>query len=163
LSEYKTKQYTSSFYKERVNILKKALQPVPIYTVLNSNEELILAQPIQNLNDNKKSSLKEVMYDFVCSANHIANSKERKLGLFFFNRKDAEMHLQTILSQDPDGVQRIGLALHCISLDSAYDIVRQSHPTIDFKFVPSSLIFIYFLYFSDKGFGLVSLVSMILD
>lgn len=138
LNEYKAKQYTSTFYKESGNILKKTLQNVPVYIVLNSNQEFILAQPIQNLNNDKKSSsLKSAMYDFVSSTNHIANSKERKLGFFFFNRKDAEMHLQTILSQDPDGVQRIGLALHCISLDSAYELVRQSHPTIDFKFVPN--------------------------
>ena len=138
LNKYKAKQYTSSFYKERASVLKRALQNVPIYVVLNSNQEFILAQPIQNLNNDKKSnSLKETLYDFVSATNHISNSKERKLGLFFFNRKDAEMHLQTILSQDYDGVQRIGLSLHCISLDSAYEMMRQSHPTIDFKFVPN--------------------------
>ena len=138
LNNYKEKQYTSSFYKERAGVLKKTLQNVPVYVVLNSNQEFILAQPIQNLNNDKKSnSLKEILYDFVSSTNHISNSKERKLGLFFFNRKDAEMHLQTILSQDQEGVQRLGLALHCISLDSAYEIMRQTHPTIDFKFVPN--------------------------
>ena len=138
LTEYKIKQYTSSFYKERASLLKRAIQNIPVYIVLNSNQEFVLAQPVQNLSTDKKSnSLKETIYDFVSASNHVSNSKERKLGLFFFNRKDAEMHLQTILSQDPEGVQRIGLALHCISLDSAYDVVRQSHSSIDFKFVPN--------------------------
>ena len=138
VKEYKVKQYTSTFYKERVNILKKALQNVPVYVVLNSNHEFILAQPIQNLSKDKKSNvLKETMYEFVSATNHISTSEERKLGLFFFNRKDAEMHLQTILSQDFEGVQRIGLALHCISLDSAYSIMRHAHSNIDFKFVPN--------------------------
>ena len=138
LNEYKTKQSTSTFYRERTYALKKALQNVPVYIVLNSNQEFILANPIRhNSSEKTQNPLKETVYKFACESNDVSNAKEAKLGLFFLNKKDAEMHLQTILSQDPEGSKQIGLTLHCVGLDTAYEIMRQSHVDIDFKFVPN--------------------------
>ena len=137
LDEYKMKRYTSAFYEDQAAPLKEALKRIPVYIVLNSNQELILARPVNRENETPKNPIYETLFNFVCSSNHISSVKEAKLGLFFMSRKDAEMHKNTIFKQDPQGAKRVGLAIHCVGLDSAYQIMRQSHSNVDFKIVPN--------------------------
>ena len=60
----------------------------------------------------------------------------QQLGFFFMSRSDAETYLQEIAKVDTNGTETVGLAIHCISLDSAYNITREHHPGIDFRIVP---------------------------
>ena len=48
-----------------------------------------------------------------------------------------ETYLKEVAKADIDTTQLLGVSLHCISLDSAYQITREHHPGIDFRFVPN--------------------------
>ena len=52
------------------------------------------------------------------------------------DRHEAEIYLTEIAKSDIDRTKILGLTINCISLDSAYQITREHHPGIDFRFVP---------------------------
>lgn len=133
IRNYKTNKSTSSFYQDQTTSLKRALQRVPVYVVVNSNQEIVLAQPY----DSVKVVQKKVKHAFAKAQENISVTNEGKLGLFFLGKKDAEIYLKDIMAtRNPESLG-IGLTLHCIGLDSAYEIMRQSHPNIGFKLVPN--------------------------
>lgn len=130
---YKTNKYTSSFYQDQTASLERALQKIPVYVVVNSNQEIVLAQPY----DSVKVVQKKVKHMFAKKQKNISITNEGKLGLFFMGKADAETYLKDIMAtRNPEGLG-IGLTLHCIGLDSAYEIMRQPHPNIGFKLVPN--------------------------
>lgn len=49
IRNYKTNKSTSSFYQDQTTSLKRALQRVPVYVVVNSNQEIVLAQPYDSV------------------------------------------------------------------------------------------------------------------
>jgi hypothetical protein len=60
-----------------------------------------------------------------------------KLGFFFLSPVDAEVYLQEIAKSDMEGTQTLGLSIHCIGLNTAYSVIREHHPGIDFRLVPN--------------------------
>jgi hypothetical protein len=53
-----------------------------------------------------------------------------------FSRSDAETYLKEIAKSDIEGKKTVGLSIHCIGLSSAYNVTREHHPGVDFRFVP---------------------------
>jgi hypothetical protein len=59
------------------------------------------------------------------------------IGLFFMARQDAETYLKEIAREDPIGTNTVGLSLHCISLDYAYQLAHKFNADIDYRFIPN--------------------------
>ena len=131
------KKYSSNFYRKQTKSIQSALSSVPIYVVLNGLNEIVLNKP-RNFENSQTTGkyLKQAVYDY-CGSFDSSLEKRQQLGFFFLNRTDAETYLQEIAKSDINGTETVGLALHCISLDSVYNITREHHPGIDFRIVPN--------------------------
>jgi len=130
---------TSNFYKNKTKVLQEALRNVPVFIVLNGHGEIVLNGPSNIVGVNLKNLPtvgEKLLYDY-CGAFDLNVASRQKLGLFFLNLDDAEIYLQEIAKTDRDGTETLGLSIHRIGLDSAYKIVREHHPGIDFRFVPN--------------------------
>jgi len=130
------KRYSSNFYQKQTKPIKNALSSVPIYVILNGLNEIVLNKP-QNLESSQTANkfLKQVIYDS-CGAFDSSLEKRQQVGVFFMARTDAETYLQEIAKTDMNGTETVGLAIHCISLDSAYNVTREHHPGVDFRIIP---------------------------
>lgn len=130
------KRVTSNFYKKQTKDIQNTLASVPIYVVLNGLNEIVLNKPRDlSSSGNSDNILKTVVYDY-CGSFDSSLEKRQQTGFFFMNRLDAEIYLQEIARSDMNGTETVGLTIHCIGLDSAYNITREHHSGIDFRFVP---------------------------
>jgi len=93
---------------------------------------------------NLERNPKQLMYDFSGGFDPRNDQINPQTGLFFFNYKDARMYLKHITRTHrfwyKSKLQRrpyTGYSLHCLGLDSAYRIMRESHPGVDFRLVPN--------------------------
>jgi hypothetical protein len=133
---YKNKRITSEFYTKKTKPIQEKLKNIPVYTILNGRGEIILANSFSKLiRKEKKAFLIENLYNY-CGAFDSQTIENYSSGLFFLDRYSAELYLKEVVNSDLDGAKALGLSLHCISLDSAYRVTRESHPNIDFRFVP---------------------------
>jgi len=130
------KTYSSNFYRKQTKDIQDSLSSVPIYVVLNGLNEIILNKP-QNFENSSTANkyLKQVIYDY-CGAFDSSLEKRQEVGFFFMSCSDAETYLQEIARSDMNGTETVGLSIHCISLDSAYNVTREHHPGIDFRIIP---------------------------
>lgn len=130
------KRYSSNFYQKQTTSIQKTLASVPIYVILNGLDEIVLTKP-RNLEGSQSlnTSVKQVIYDY-CGAFDSSLERRQQIGFFFTNRIDAENYLQEIARADVNGTETVGLSIHCIGLDSAYNITREHHPGIDFRIIP---------------------------
>ena len=130
------KRYSSNFYQKQTTSIQKTLSSVPVYVILNGLDEIVLTKP-RNLEGSQSfnTSVKQVIYDY-CGAFDSSLERRQQVGFFFTNRLDAETYLQEIARSDVTGTETVGLSIHCIGLDSAYNITREHHPGIDFRIIP---------------------------
>ena len=134
---YTNKALATDFYKNSNVKIRESLQHVPVFIVLNSKNEIVLAKK-RILNSNKTEySYKNLSTYWGSSKNHNSAEEFTNLGLFFFNRKDADIYLSSILKSQLKQIKPKGFSVHCIGLDSAYEVTRNYHPEIDFRFIPS--------------------------
>ena len=134
VKNYNNKKISNNFYKKYTKEIVESLQTVPVYFVLNGYSEIVSADPV--LQYSKINTLSEKMYDFFGVFNGHSN-KVSKLGLFFLDQRDAMMYLQKIAQEDSLGTGELGLSIHCRSLGSVYELIRDYDPEIDFRFVPN--------------------------
>jgi|TARA_B110000046_G_scaffold43124_1_gene47996 hypothetical protein len=130
------KRYSSNFYQKQTTNIQKTLASVPVYVILNGLDEIVLTKP-RNLEGSQSfnNSVKQVIYDY-CGAFDSSLERRQQVGFFFTNRLDAENYLQEIARADVNGTETVGLSIHCVGLDSAYNITREHHPGIDFRIIP---------------------------
>ena len=114
---------------------------IPIYVVLNSWGEIVLAKPVfgtfNQLVRNPLINIKEQIYNSCGAFEDVKTTRESKLGLFFLTEKDAENYMREIISKDKSGASIAGVSVNCINLLSAYKLMCDHHPSIDFRFIPS--------------------------
>ena len=135
---YINKIFTSRFYKERTKPICDSLEKIPVYAVLNGQQELVLAKPFASeLESDNNNVLTTAFYRSVSPASDSLVASTPQLGLFFFEKNDALMYLEGIIENDPESVNQAGLSVHCLSLDCAYKIIKEYHPNLDFRFVPN--------------------------
>nr|YP_010930416.1 hypothetical chloroplast RF80 [Ochrosphaera neapolitana]WKK50144.1 hypothetical chloroplast RF80 [Ochrosphaera neapolitana] len=133
---YKDRAFTSNFYSKGTAPIQRALRSIPVYTIVNGQQDIVLVSPmIPSLQSSNQ--INATIDNFVGRAQGSTVNSNLKLGLFFFEKKDALMYLESIAETDPLDVDQIGLSVHCLGLDCAYDIIKQHHPTIDFRLVPN--------------------------
>ena len=134
---YLNKVFASNFYNKKTKTIQDALAPVPVFAVLNCQNEIVLSKSINfSRSQGANNTLTQTLYNFSSSIDPLVESYP-KLGFFFMNRLDAETYLQEVAKVDIEGTKTSGLAIHCIGLHSAYRITREHHPGIDFRFVPN--------------------------
>lgn len=136
---YKAKKTTSDFYAKQENFIKSNLQNIPVYVILNGNKEIVLAHhPLQDffLPGTNQSFITEAQ-NALSPDSVESRSFNSHLGIFFLDLADAEMHLANILKSDSKEASRLGLAIHCVGLDSAYRLMHNHHPGVEFRFLPS--------------------------
>jgi hypothetical protein len=134
---YLNKLFTSNFYNKKTKTIQNALSHVPVFAVLNCQNEIVLSKSINfSRSQGPKNNLTQTLYNYSNSVDPLVESYP-KLGFFFLNRLDAETYLQEVAKIDIDGTKTVGLSIHCVGLHSAYRITREHHPGIDFRFVPN--------------------------
>jgi hypothetical protein len=127
---------SSNFFQKKTKEIQLALANIPIFVVLNGQGEIILNKPSNILNSqNVRAYLNEKLYNW-CGGFDLAVEKKPKFGCFFFNFADAEQYLKEVARFDIEGTQTVGLSIYCTNLGSAYNVTREYHPGIDFRFVP---------------------------
>jgi hypothetical protein len=135
LEGYSDKIRTSKFYKSlEYKDIQHSIQNVPVFIILNGYNEIITANPTNNF-DLISNKIEESIYDF-CGAFDSRFTRNKKLGLFFMEKADADMYMKEIAKVNVDGVKTSGLSIHCVGLDYAYTLARQYNPKIDFRFIP---------------------------
>lgn len=125
---------SSRFYGKQTSVLQKALSTVPTYVVKNGLDEIVLTKTKQS--QRAGSILKSVAHNYNGGGDSESTLRPQ-VGFFFMNRFDAELYLQEIATSDIDGTETVGLSIHCVGLDSAYNTMREYHPGIDFRIVPN--------------------------
>jgi len=130
------KNYSSNFYRNQTKTIQKALSSVPVYIVLNGLNEIVLNKP-HNIESSQTTNnyLKQAIYNY-CGAFDSSLEKRQQVGFFFMTYSAAETYLQEVAKSDINGTEMVGLSIHCISLDSVYNITQEYHPGIDFRIVP---------------------------
>lgn len=127
---------SSNFFLKKTKKIQKTLEKIPVFVILNGQNEIVLSKPSNNLTTKSVANyINEKVYDFA-GAFDSQVEKQSQMGLFFMNLGDAEKYIKEVAKADFGGTQTVGLTIHCTSLDSAYKITREHHPGIDFRFVP---------------------------
>lgn len=151
-----------NFYNKKINPISQALKNIPVYIIVNGRNELVLSNVTHqkahsnvdflDLNDFVTTNLNGNYNDLKSLANKVSpgvtekalSIKSKKFGFIFFDLAEAELYLDTIIQNSEQtghtkrakGVDKIGLSIHCIGLDSAYKLLRHSS-NVDFRLVPN--------------------------
>jgi len=132
----KKKINSSNFYSRNLADIFSSLSSVPIFAIINGENEIVTSKAYNSdLRQSLDSYLSRLIYDY-CGAFDLNNQNRPDLGLFFFDKADAENYLKSIAKTDIDGTKTVGLTIHSIGLDSAYKLTREYHPNVDFRFLP---------------------------
>ena len=117
ISLFKTNRRNPNFPTEQQKLILKELKKVPVYTVVNGNDEIILASPRENNNDNSLNWVYKQYHNWF-----IWKQDEGPItvGLFFSNKQDAESYLHEVCLKDPRGAQNLGLSVKSTGLNTFY-------------------------------------------
>lgn len=125
-------QRQAEFPTQQQKIILSKLKQVPIYTVVNGYNEIVIASPRSMPPKNSIEWLYDKYYDnFLWKEDKGAVS----LGLFFVNREDAETYLQEVCKKDPKGAEDIGLSVKSVGLDTFYELNRTSKPRVQARLI----------------------------
>lgn len=132
VSIFKTNRRNPDFPTEQQKSILTELKKVPIYTVVNGNNEIILASPRE---DGKNNSFQWFYKQY---HNWFIWKKDEgpiTVGLFFSNKEDAESYLHEICLKDPRGAQNFGLSVKITGLDTFYYLNRTSSPKTQIRII----------------------------
>lgn len=135
LKGFLDKSFTSNFFANVTKPLKKALETSPVYVVLNGQDKIVLAHET-SFGSPKVPSNK--LYDICGAFADNGTLKNGKLGLAFFAYNDAKIFMDAIVDLEPDETRIVGLAIHCVSLGSVYELMRSNYPGTDFRLIPDT-------------------------
>ena len=159
LNDYANTVTSSDFYTKKTNTMRQALKTVPVYVIVNGNNELVLVTTRSGrfqFNSDFSTSLSNEQNVEVTQrrltrrpasrklVEKTLSSQTKKFGFMFFDQNEAELYLDSIMEQSEEsthtkrsrGLNKVGLSIHCIGLDSAYDLVMR-RSNVDFRFIPS--------------------------
>lgn len=116
---------------EQKYLLSK-LKFVPVYTIVNNNNEIVTASP----RDSKSFySLKWVQEKFKELFFWTHDDGPVSLHLFFMNQEDASSYLHEICKKEPKEAENSGLKLKSLGLDVFYKLNRTSPPKTQSRLV----------------------------
>jgi hypothetical protein len=108
------------------------LKKVPVYTVVNGNNEIILASPRQEISQSSVQWLCNQYYNWFIWKE---DQGPVTIGLFFSNKEDAESYLHEVCLRDPRGAQNLGLSVKSTGLDTFYYLNRTSSPNVQVRMI----------------------------
>jgi|TARA_B100001142_G_scaffold297264_1_gene319569 hypothetical protein len=132
ISVLKKNRRNPQFPTEQQKLILTELKKVPVYTVVNGNDEIILASPREESNDNSLKWFYKQYYNWFVWKN---DDGPVTIGLFFSNKEDAESYLHEICLKDPRGAQNLGLSVKSTGLDTFYYLNRTSNPQVQLKMI----------------------------
>src|SRR6056297_643273 len=135
LKGFLDKTSTSNFFANVTKPLKKVLETSPVYVILNGQDKIVLAHET-TLGSPKVPNNK--LYVICGAFADNGTLKNGKLGLAFFAYNDAKAFMDAIVDLEPDETRIVGLAIHCVSLGSVYELMRSTHPGTDFRLIPDT-------------------------
>ena len=117
--------------QEQKNIINK-LKQIPIYTVVNNQNEVITASPREY---SQLNSLRWIQnkYNNIFLWEH--DTGPVSLSLFFMNKEDASSYLHEVCRREPKESEISGLRVKTISLDVFYKFNRTSKPKMQSRLV----------------------------
>ena len=132
ISLFASNKRNPNFPTEQQKILLKELKRVPVYTVVNGNNEIILASPREETNKNSLQWFYNQYYNWFIWEN---DEGPITVGLFFSDREDAESYLHEVCLKDPRGAQNLGLSVRTTGLDTFYYLNRTSNPKVQLRMI----------------------------
>ena len=132
LSLLKTNRRSPNFPTEQQKIILTELKRVPVYTVVNGNNEIILASPREETSKNSLQWFYNQYYNWFIWQN---DERPVTIGLFFSNKEDAESYLHEVCLKDPRGAQNSGLRIKSTGLDTFYYLNRTSNPRVQLRMI----------------------------
>ena len=132
LSIFTTNRRNPSFPTEQQKTILTELKRVPVYTVVNGNNEIILASPREETNKNSLQWFYNQYYNWFIWKN---DEGPITVGLFFSNKEDAESYLHEVCLKDPRGAQNSGLSIQSTGLDTFYYLNRTSNPRVQLRMI----------------------------
>jgi hypothetical protein len=125
-------QRAPSFPTAQNKLLLSKLNDIPVYVVVTNKKELITASPRSNKDITIGDWISTKYYNwFVWKEDEGPVS----LGLFFMDKHSAEMYLQEICKNDPQGSEKVGVETAIVGLDKFYEMNRTSSPGFQVKLI----------------------------
>ena len=129
---FKTSRRNPNFPTEIQKIILTQLKKVIVYTVVNGNNEIILASPREGNNNNSFQWFYDLYYNWFIWKE---DEGPINIGLFFLNQEEADSYLHEICLKDPRGAQNIGLKIKSTGLDTFYHLNRTSNPKTQVRLI----------------------------
>ena len=124
LSMFSNKRSPNFPTREQKSLLAK-LKQVPVYAVVNKQNEIITASPRDYHSSNSLQWLKN-KYQEIFFWEYDEGSIS--VNLFFMNKEDAASYLHEICKREPKEAENLGLKVRTIGLDVFYRLNRTSAP-----------------------------------
>jgi hypothetical protein len=124
LSMFSNKRSPNFPTREQKSLLAK-LKQVPVYAVVNKQNEIITASPRDYRSSNSLQWLKN-KYQEIFFWEYDEGSIS--VNLFFMNKEDAASYLHEICKREPKEAENLGLKVRTIGLDVFYRLNRTSAP-----------------------------------
>jgi hypothetical protein len=121
-----------NFPTAQQKIILNRLEKVPVYVVVNSTQEIVMATPRENQPYNFFDWLYKNYYNLCV---WLEDDGPISIALFFFNKEDATLYLQEIAKNDPKAAEKTNLHVQLTSLDTFYKLNRTSSPGTQAKLV----------------------------
>lgn len=121
-----------NFPNKPQKLIIQKLKAIPIYTVVNNFDEVIVSSPREENQQNTLNHLRNFYNDlFFWTHDEGAIS----ILLFFMNEQDAGSYLHEICKKDPKEAEKLGLTVKQISLDTFYKFNRTSPQKIQARLI----------------------------
>lgn len=121
-----------NFPTKNQKILVEKLKSIPIYTVVNNFNEIIISSPREGNQTNTLNQIRNV-YNELFFWSH--DEGPVSILLFFMNEQDAGSYLHEICKKDPKEAEKLGLVIKKIGLDTFYKFNRTSPPKIQARLI----------------------------
>lgn len=116
---------------EQKNLLSK-LKFIPVYTVVNNNNEIITASPRDYRSSYSLKWLQEKSNELFFWSH---DEGSVSINLFFMNKEDAASYLHEICKKEPRESENLGLKIKSVGLDVFYKLNRTSPPKTQTRLV----------------------------
>lgn len=112
--------------------IAKALSSVPVYTVVNGFDELIISTPRSETESNFIDWLYEKYYNIF---KWTKDTGPIRIAPFFLHKEDAEMYMHEVFRQDSKHAEEIGVEIRTLSLNTFYVMNRTSPPQLQARLI----------------------------
>ena len=127
-----TNKRSPGFPTQNQKIISNKLKLIPVYTVVNNCNEVIVSSPRENKQNDALNSLRKLYNDLFFWSH---DEGPISVILFFMNEQDAGSYLHEICRQDPRQAEKLGLSVKSIGLDTFYKFNRTSPPKMQTRLI----------------------------